>query len=417
MSTSAAPKPDYDLMNPRVQASPYATYAVMRKHAPVYHMPDTGFYVVTRYELLGEVIQNPSVFSMQVGGPEGQPGLFRTPEARQIFADRGWATHSKLSTDPPVGEGYRGLVNAPFTVDRVKHSQPFIRGIISELIDGFIDRGEIEFVRDFCVPLPMKVIADRLGLPPSHLEQLKIWSEAWVEPYTYAMTPEREAVVADRITEMQRYLMARLEERRHAPREDILSHLANGSFRGEGRLPDEDALGIAEQILVEGNETTTNAIASGMLLLLQNPDVMAKLRESPALIKAFIDEVLRLESPTQGSLRITTCDTELAGIPIPARSLVHLRFGAANRDPEQFQNPELLDLRRANAGSHMAFGQAEHQCLGAPLAREQMRLAFELLLERLDRIALSQPQRRPEYVPGFTFRALKQLGIRFERKR
>jgi cytochrome P450 len=417
MSTSAAPKPDYDLMNPRVQASPYATYAVMRKHAPVYHMPDTGFYVVTRYELLDEVIRNPAVFSMQVGGPEGQAGLFRTPEARQIFADRGWATSSKLSTDPPVREGYRGLVNAPFTVDRVKHSQPFIRGLISELIDGFIDRGEIEFVRDFCVPLPMKVIADRMGLPESHLDQLKIWSEAWVEPYTYAMTPEREAVVADRITEMQRYLMERLEERRHAPREDILSDLANGSFRGEGRLPDEDALGIAEQILVEGNETTTNAIASGMLLLLQNPDVMAELRETPTLIKAFIEEALRLESPTQGSFRITTCDTELAGVEIPARSLVHLRLGAANRDPEQFPNPDVLDLRRANAGSHMAFGQGEHQCLGAPLAREQMRLAFEMLLERLDRIALSQPQRRPEYVPGFTSRALKQLGIRFERKR
>jgi cytochrome P450 len=150
-----------------------------------------------------------------------------------------------------------------------------------------------------------------------------------------------------------------------------------------------------------------------MLLLLRNPEVLRELRADPSLVRGFVEEVLRLESPTQGLLRIATRDTELLGVPIPKGRLVHLRFGAANRDPEVFAEPARLDPRRRNAGAQMAFSQGEHHCLGAPLARQEMKLAFEMLLERWDSIALALPEQALEYVPSFTLRALRALPLRF----
>ncbi len=403
---------DVDLMDPAVQADPYRAYDVLRAQAPVYEMPGTGFFVVTSYEGLDRVIRDPATFSIQIG-PLGMSGLFRTREARNVFRERGWVVGTKLSTDPPEHDAYRSLIDVSFTAGRVRKSEPFIRAIIADLLARISPRGECEFVSEFCVPLPMRVIADRLGLPDEDLARLKVWSEAWVEPFSYAMTPERELVVATRMVELQHYLVAKLEEKRRAPREDILSDLANGLLRGERPLSTEEMLGIAEQALVGGNETTTNAIASGMRLLLRNPEALRELRDDPGLVRVFVEEVLRLESPTQGLLRTTTRDTELLGVPIPKGRMVHLRFGAANRDPAVFPDPARLDLRRRNAGAHMAFSQGEHHCLGAPLARQEMKLAFEMLLERWDEIELAVPDGTLEYLPSFTLRTLRVLPLRF----
>ena len=403
---------DVDLMDPAVQADPYATYDRLRSEAPVWKMPGSGFYVVTTYAGLDAVIRDPGTFSIELG-PLGMAGLFKTGEARAIFRDSGWMVGTKLSTDPPEHDAYRKLVNVSFTAGRVKQSEPFIRAIIQDLLDGFAAQGRCEFIADFCVPLPMRVIADRLGLPEDDLDPLKVWSEAWVEPFGYAMSPERELEVARLMVELQHYLVGKLDEKRADPQGDILSDLATGRLHGERALTTPEALGIAEQALVGGNETTTNAIASGMLLLLRHPEVLAALRRDPAHIPRFVEETLRLESPTQGLLRVTTCETELEGTAIPAGSFVHLRFGAANRDPAVFPEPTRLDLARRNAGAHMAFSQGEHHCLGAPLARQEMRLAFEMCLERLDDLSLDCDPDALEYVPNFTLRALRTLPLRF----
>lgn len=404
--------PNLDLMDPVVQADPYSAYDALRIHTPVFEQPGTGFFVVTSYAGLDQVIRDPKTFSIEMGSL-GMVGLFRTKAARQIFADTGWVVGTKLSTDPPEHDGYRKLINVSFTAGRVRQSEPFIRALIDELLDRIGDRGECEFISEFCFPLPMKVIADRLGLPFEDLPRLKLWSEAWVEPFSYAMTPERELEVARLMVELQHYLVGKLEEKRRHPREDILSDLATGRLRGERLLDTGEMLGIAEQALVGGNETTTNAIASGMLLLMRHPEVLAALRADPTLVKPFVEETLRLESPTQGLLRRTTCDSELLGVPIPKGRFVHLRFGAANRDPEIFPDPARLDLHRKNAGAHMAFSQGEHHCLGAPLARQEMKLAFESVLERWPYISLAVPESELDYIPSFTLRALRRLPLRF----
>lgn len=413
MNRDAEPvPPNVDLMDPAVQADPYAAYDELRRRAPVHEMPGSGFFVVTSHAGVDRVIRDPQTFSIELGSL-GMVGLFRTQAARRIFADTGWVVGTKLSTDPPEHGGYRKLIDVSFTAGRVRKSEPFIRGLIDELLDGIGDRGECEFVSAFCFPLPMKVIADRLGLPFDDLPRLKIWSEAWVEPFSYAMTPERELEVARLMVELQHYLVAKLEEKRRHPGEDILSDLAIGRLRGERLLSTEEMLGIAEQALVGGNETTTNAIASGMLLLLRHPEIERALRADPALVKPFVEETLRLESPTQGLLRRTTRDTELLGVRIPKGRFVHLRFGAANRDPAFFPDPTRLDLGRRNIGAHMAFSQGEHHCLGAPLARQEMKLAFEQVLARWREISLAVPESELEYIPSFTLRALRRLPLRF----
>ncbi|MFP6641328.1 MAG: cytochrome P450 [Myxococcota bacterium] len=403
---------EIDLMDPAVQANPYAAYDQLRRDAPVWEMPGTGFFVVTSYAGIDEVLRDPATYSIELG-PLGMAGLFRTGAARSIFRDEGWMVGTRLSTDPPQHDAYRKLVDVSFTAGRVKQSEGFIRAIISELLDGLVARETCEFVADFCVPLPLRVITDRLGLPEEDLPQLKRWSEAWVEPFSYSMTPERELEVARLMVELQHYLVDHLDAKREAPENDILSDLATGRLDGERVLTTKEALGIAEQILVGGNETTTNAIASGLLLLLRYSEVMNAVRREPGHIPRLIEEILRLESPTQGLLRLTACDTELLGTRIPKGRFVHLRFAAANRDPDVFENPAQLDLERRNAGAHMAFSQGEHHCLGAPLARQEMRLAFEMLLERMENVSLDCDESQLAYCPSFTLRALTALPIRF----
>jgi len=173
-----------------------------------------------------------------------------------------------------------------------------------------------------------------------------------------------------------------------------------------------ERMGIAEHLIVGGHETTTSALASGLRLLIEHPEVERRLRSDPAKIRNFVEEVLRLESPSQGFFRYAVEDGVVAGTTIPKGSMVHVRFAAANRDPEVFPDPDVLDLDRPNAGAHMAFSQGEHHCVGAPLARLELQTAFTALLDRFERLEMAsdEPLR---IVPGLALRTLERLPIRY----
>jgi len=406
---------DVDLLDPAIQGSPYAAYARLRDEAPVWRMPQTGWVLITRYADIADVVRRPDPFSMRVGRKLSNP-YQRDPEVHRIFREEGWPNPGSLSTDPPVHARYRSLVDQSFSAKRVRDFQPDIEKLVHALIDNFEAAGEADFIRDFCFPLPMMVITERLGLPQADLPRLKAWSESWVLPFAMNLEPAQRLAVARSNVALQRYLVEHLERKRRQPGEDILSDLVQARFDGRRPLETPELLSLAEQILVGGNETTTNAIASGMMLLIQNPGLEQTLRDDPTLIPNFVEEVLRLESPTQGLFRIALRDTELAGTLIPADSLVHLRFAAANRDPRQFSDPDRLDVHRANAATQLAFSQGAHVCLGAPLARQEMRLAFELLIERLEGFDFRPGKNDLRHVPGFTLRALEQLHVRFQKR-
>ncbi len=403
---------DASLLDPAVQQNPYAYYDALREQAPVYFMPEINAFVVTRYRDLQHVLSHPEIWSNDLLGKAGF-SMFRHAEAAELLAREGFPRNTKLQTDPPEHRGFRALVNSSFTAGRVRASEPFLNAIVARLADTLRGARECELIAQFAAPLPMYVIADRLGLPAQDVPRIKHWSDAWVEPLGFTLTRERELEVARLGLELQRYLAAQMAAREREPREDILSDLVHGTLPDGSRLAPADRMGIAEHLLVGGHETATSAIASGMLLLARNPDVADELRREPMLMRGFVEEVLRLESPSQGFFRYAQADGEVAGVAIPRGAMLHVRFAAANRDPAVFANPSALDLRRSNSGAHMAFSQGEHHCIGAPLARLELQLAFAALLERLDEIALA-PGCVPEYLPGLSLRTLRELRITYQ---
>ncbi|MGE0665471.1 MAG: cytochrome P450 [Sphingomonadales bacterium] len=410
----------FNLMERETLECPFPAYRALRAQAPVYRIPQTGYFIVTRYDLVMEAVRNTEVFSSQINqGASGSMGAY--PEVVELYQREGVPFASTLiSADPPVHTRYRNLVNRAFTAGRVRGMQGYIQQIVDELIDGFIARGEVEFVSEFAIRLPIYIIADQLGVPRRDMQKFKDWSDASI-PIGLDIGRDAELARMKLVIEFQRYFLERIEERRAAPQDDILSDLVNARLEEEGNpegrpLNGSELLSIIQQLLVAGNETTTNALAAGMVLLIENPDQLAALRGGDdKLMRTFCEEVLRLEAPVAGLFRVTTRDTELGGAEIPAGSLVNLRWAAANRDEAVFADPDRLDVCRRNAGAQIAFGVGVHFCVGAMLAREEMFLGFRTLLRRLANIRLADGHAPLEHHPNFILRGLKELRLSFDR--
>ncbi|MDX1581088.1 MAG: cytochrome P450, partial [Alphaproteobacteria bacterium] len=394
---------------------PFDAYKALRDEAPVFKIPQTGHYVVTRYDLVMEAVRNTEVFSSQVNQAASAPGG-HYEKVREYIAENGVElANTLISADPPEHTRYRTLVNRAFTAGRVRKMQDYIQQIVDELIDEFIDKGECEFVEEFAIKLPIYVIADQLGVPRSDMKKFKAWSDASV-PTGIDLGLETEMERARLVVEFQHYFSERIEERRQKAEDDILSDLVNAQVEGERPLEIKELLSIIQQLLVAGNETTTNALAAGMVLLMENPDQRQMLREgNDKQMRTFVEEVLRLEAPVQGLFRITTQDTELGGFKIPKGAMVNLRWGAANRDERVFECPAELDVNRKNAGAQIAFGVGAHFCVGAMLAREEMFCAFRTLLNRLENIHFAEENPSLEHHPNFILRGLKELRLGFDK--
>jgi cytochrome P450 len=401
-------------MDPAIQESPFEYYHALHEQAPVYLMPDTGAYLVSRYRDVQHVIGHPEIWSNDLLGKAGF-SMFQHEEARDVLESKGWPRDTKLQTDPPEHRHYRALVATAFTAGRVKALAPFIRSIAEALVDEMAESHECEFVQDFAAWLPIRVLTELLGLPPQDAPQIKHWSDAWVEPLGGDITKQREIEVAELGVELQRYLADWMEKKRAEPGEDLLTDLAHARFPDGQPLPMGEKMGLAEHLLVGGHETVTSALASSLMLLIQHPDVESQLRLEPALIPRFVEESLRLESPSQGFFRYALEESEVGGVRIPKGAMVQVRFAAANRDPEQFPDPDVIDLHRPNAGSHMAFSQGEHHCIGAPLARLELQTAIRAILERFEAFELS-PGERLEHLPGLALRTLRSLRVRYRKR-
>ena len=294
-----------------------------------------------------------------------------------------------------------------------------MRGVINELTDTWIDQGKIEFMKAFAEPLPMIVIAELLGFPRMDLPQLKVWSAAWVLPFSRGLTLEQELDAVEKHIELQHYIHDAMQHKRRQPGDDILSHLLRVEMEdadtGERRrLTDTEIIGITDHLLIGGNETTAFAIANGLWLLFRHPEMEAALRADPAKIKNFVEETLRIESPTQGLFRYVSEDTELAGVPLAKGTMLSIRYGAGNHDPARFPDSNQPDLARKNAGRHLAFGLGERVCPGATLSRLEQNWAWEILLERIAKFHPVPEKDTYEHIKGMWMRALGQIHLRFE---
>lgn len=409
------PLTQYSLLDPAVQADPFEFYTKLQQECPVYRMPETGMFVVTRFEDLAHVLRTPEDFSNDLSSQSGLQGE-GAALYQDILREKGWAHVQTLQrTDPPVHTRYRKLLNKVFTGKRMKALAPSIDNRCHNLIDDFIDRGRCEFVNEFALAFPGSIIAEQIGLDPAELHRFKRWADAMLAPATRILTPDALRAAAEIEVEAQHYLAEVFAQRRASRREDIISGLVHAHAEGEPPLSDHELQNLMHQLITGGYETTTSALAHGMWLIIRYPEQAEKVRQDPSLLNNFVEESLRFESPVQGLARQTTRDVTLAGTTIPKGSMVLVRYGAANRDAAKFANPEDFDVTREKAVTHMAFGMGVHSCVGALLARQELRSAYRALLTRMSDITFEVPLPTPATEPSLFFIPIKEMHIKFRK--
>lgn len=410
---------NYNLLEDQTRECPFAYFQAIRQEQPVFFMKELGAYYVSRYEDLRYVKKHPELFSNDVFVLAKNNPAERNV-AERYKAEHGWKRVSTLQrTDPPVHTKYRALINQSFTVKRVRGMTDYVETVVNDLIDGFINKGHCDFVWDYAIPLPCTVIADQLGVPREQIWRLKEWSDAMLAPGSGFLDEAAAIESAKLVVEAQQFFAEVMAERRKEPKEDIITDLVQARVRDEPDGPERpldmyELQDLLDQLLTGGNETTTNAIGSAMMLLLQRPGLMDTLRDDEKALRNFIEESLRYETPVLHLQRVATQDTELGGVKIPKGARLALGYASANRDEEVFEDGEHFDPMRKKAGAHLAFGSGPHHCPGAPLARQEMFSTFTILLHRLENIRTKDPDERFEHVPNAFLRGLAHLNIEFD---
>jgi cytochrome P450 len=393
------------LFGPKMMADPYPFYARLRSAAPVYWVDQIGGWVLTRYADVTALLRSPHVSSDRANKAPLQSG----PEFQALNEVRGY---SMLNADPPRHTRLRLLVNKAFKPKTVEELAPFIRSFVDEALDAALARGRMDVMADLAFPLPATVIAEMLGVPPEDRDRFKHWSDdvtAAVGNVPSNSSPELLRKSVEGMRALEAYFQDIIARRRAEPRDDLISGLIKAQEEGD-RLSDRELLANCVLLLNAGHETTTNLIGNGTYALLRHPDQLKRLRDDPSLIPTGVEELLRYESPVQLTNRILTADMELGGKVLRAGQMVLLLLAAANRDPEQFPDPDKLDVGRQN-NKHVAFGLGSHFCLGAPLARLEGRLVFEALFRRAPGLRLDGPS--PRYRQNFNLRGLESLPVSF----
>lgn len=400
-------------LNPEVLACPHQFNERLRQEAPVYQCPHTGITFVSDYQTITRIAKDHETFSNRFSTAMPTSESKTDPRIRAIQQQGYPPVDTMLTQDPPLHRRYRGMVNQAFTARRVATLAPGIEKLCNDLIDGFIEEGYCEFVEAFAERVPLTVIAEQLGVPLSDYQLFKSWSDAFVAQLSQMASADEGVAAAQLILDYQHYFAARIEERRENPEDDIISDIVHAKFEDERPLDTAEMLSIIQQLLVAGNETTTHAIAEGVLLLCQHPDQHQLLKQDSSLVPNFVEEVLRLATPTANMWRVVTRDTDINGVPVKAGSMIQIRFSSGNRDEAQFEAAQTFDVTRENARTNIAFGHGVHMCIGANLARRELDVAFRVLLERLDAFTLDCAEADLYYPPNVLLRGLARLPIRF----
>ena len=380
----------FNPMDPELRSDPYPFYSRLRQRDPFHRCRNADGWVLSRYEDVLTVLRDPSYSADERNHRRFRSFVERFKRAglRDPYADdRG----SMLRLDPPDHTRLRGLVAKAFTPRAVERMRARIDTILKELLDSRPARGPMELVAELAAPLPVRVIAEMLGIPPEDHERFRDWSNEVVRGLGDGTFEDRKA--SERAgEELERYFEAVIAARRIAPKDDLISALAAAEDAGD-RLKRNELLSTLTLLLVAGNETTTNLISNATLALLRNPDQLELLRRAPEKVPDAIDEFLRYDSPVQMTSRIARTDRELAGHRIRAGQQLILLLASANRDPEAFPDPDRLDVTRTDV-RHVAFSHGIHFCLGAQLARLEAGLALEALISRFPKFTLL-PQEIP----------------------
>src|SRR5512144_947924 len=362
-----------------------------------------GEWYLTRYDDVLMVLRDPERFSSRlVGRRQYEELIRRAPDIALNVFDT-----SMARVDPPDHMRLRKLASKAFTPRTVERLRPRVEQLVDELLDR-VEPESFELIRDFAEPLPVTVIAELLGVPASDRELFRGWTRDLVDnPGLTIDDPERLRRSQEVMRELDTYIGGLVADRRRQPREDLIGALVAAEEEGD-RLTEPELIGVCVLLLIAGHETTVNLIGNGMLALLRHPDQLRRLRTDPSLTESAVEEMLRYDSPVQGQLRAVTQDLKLRDVTLRRNDVVIPMFGAANRDPEVFPNPNEFDIGRTD-NRHLAFGQGIHFCLGAPLARLEAHIAIPALLRRFPAIELRTE--RPRWRLSWIARGLEELPL------
>lgn len=408
--TSASPV-RFDPLSPEQRRDPYPVYAEARAKAPVFFAEPYGFWVVTRYDDVLAVLKDDKTYSSVNALRSSTVEL--PPEVEAVLAE-GWPEMPVIvDTDPPLHTRIRGLINAAFTPRRIAGMEPTIAAVVDELLDGIAPAGHADVVERFAWPLPLRVMGRMLGLPQDDLERLHHWSNDWLALHQPGGSLEQQLDWAHNTVALQRYFMDALQQREARGGDDLLAALLAASREIHPPLPPDVVMGVPFDLVIAGHVTVTRAIGNALLTLLSDRSRLDGLLADPELWPAAIEELLRLESPAQGLFRTTTRAVVLGGVELPAGARLMVHYGSANRDELRFPNADVYDAHREGLARHLAFGKGIHFCMGAPLARLELRLALPRLLGRLPnlRLAAAGPY---EYEPIFFARGLSKLQLKWD---
>ena len=382
---------------------PFPLFEHLRAHDPVKELPERpGVYLVAKYEDVRYVFAHPEVFSsyQSRAGLNGVDWALSPPHSNAL-----------IESDAPEHRAKRALLFAPLKPSRLRVYETKIREIVDQLIDAFIDRGRCDLVEEFAYPLPMRLTLWLMGVPEDDVEFIRFWARFEASGLSF-MPSEYQEQQRRNGEQMMVYLTELIQQRYEQPRDDVLSLVIQTQVARDG---DFDLPLVRSQIAIllgGGVVTTAHFLSNLLLLLLQNEKQMREARVDHSLIPRMIEEALRLDPPSVWIPRRVKVDTNVGSVRVPAGSYLLLLLSSANRDEAKFVGAETFDARRPNVREHMAFGHGPHFCLGAPLARIELRIALEQLMTRLDHLRVAADNDLT-HVPSPSFRGLNKLHIEF----
>lgn len=405
--------PEISFLDLDVRRCPHQAHRELREKGPVYFDKSCGMYMVLGYDEVRAISADTETFSSVTG-------LLLVKESatqeriNAVFEEHGFLpTNTLVVADPPLHTFHRSLVDKAFNAVAFKRMEDFVDRTVTRIVGEFVARGGGNFYKDVAAILPSFIVADQLGLPSEDFEKFRTWTDAVVAEANPDNTEEEQIAITRTICELQQYVSRKADEYLENPQPCLLSDIVHAEVDGR-KLSRRELVSIFVILIAGSHDTTTSAICSAIHHLATDQEMQDRLRADPSLIRGFVEEVLRAESPVAGLFRRVTRDTEIAGVPIPEGSTLMLRYGAANRDPKVFADPDRFDPQRANAARHLAFGHGPHICVGNLIARAELRLVTARLLEGTQRFSLRGGEEAVGWLTNFIVYGPNDISLDLE---
>lgn len=412
---------DASLADPAILAHHGDFFRAVRGQDPVHYDAKLGMYLISRFDDIQTVQRDPITFSVERGYKEQYAKGFVEEFREILIRDGGGFFPDAIMTDPPYHTRIRRLLDKAFTAHRMKELEPAIATLVGNMIEKLAARGSFDAISDFAVPMTSSIICEQLGLDNVAVQNVQRWSHAVTQQI--GRTQKREDMIrnAHDICELQNYLIANIREREKTPRNDMISDLVHARTEDAANptLTFEETVSLVRAFLIAGNETTATALGNLFFILATWPEVAKQLYDNvddERFLNRFVEELLRIEPPVRGLSRMTTKEVELGGKLLPEGAHLLLVYASANDDEKEFTCPREFDTNRTNLGRHVAFGGGVHRCIGAALARMEIKVAAREIVKRMQNITLAIPKEEVAYLPTVATHSIASLPVTFSRR-